>query len=63
MAQIEDFEKRYVTSVHFDEGDKILVTDENVEPLKQAWNVQISIGLAGDLLSNIQHSNRVSSSH
>lgn len=36
MAQIEDFEKRYVTSVHFDEGDKILVTDENVEPLKQA---------------------------
>ena len=27
MARIEDFEKRYVTSVHFDEGDKILVTD------------------------------------
>lgn len=28
MAKIEDFEKRYVTSIHFDEGDKILVTEE-----------------------------------
>ena len=32
---IEDFEKRYVTSVHFDEGDKILVTEENIEHLRQ----------------------------
>lgn len=36
MARIEDFEKRYVTSVHFDEGDKILVTEENIEPLRKA---------------------------
>ena len=35
MARIEDFEKRYVTSVHFDEGDKILVTEENIEGLRQ----------------------------
>lgn len=36
MAKIEDFEKRYVTSIHFDEGDKILVTEENIEGLRQA---------------------------
>ena len=36
MARIDDFEKRYVTSVHFDEGDKILVTEENIEGLRQA---------------------------
>lgn len=36
MPRIEDFEKRYVTSIHFDEGDKILVTEENIEGLRQA---------------------------
>lgn len=28
MARIDDFEKRYVSSVTFNEGDKILVTKE-----------------------------------
>ena len=36
MAHIEDFEKRYVTSVNFQSGDDILVTEENIEPLRQA---------------------------
>ena len=35
MALIEDFEKQYVTSVHFNEGDKILVTKENMKHLRQ----------------------------
>lgn len=35
MAHIEDFEKRYVSTVVFNEGDKILVTDENIEDLRQ----------------------------
>ena len=33
---IDDFEKRYVTHVVLDEGDKILVTEENIEDLRQA---------------------------
>ena len=36
MAKIEDFEKRYVSSVVFNEGDKILVTEENIEDLRKA---------------------------
>lgn len=36
MARIEDFEKRYVSSVSFKTGDNILVTEENIEPLRQA---------------------------
>ena len=36
MAKIEDFEKRYVVSVNFHEGDEILITEENIEPLRQA---------------------------
>ena len=36
MAKIEDFEKRYVSTVVFDEYDKILVTDENIEDLRKA---------------------------
>ena len=36
MAHIEDFEKRYVSTVVFNEGDKILVTEENIEPLRKA---------------------------
>ena len=35
MAKIEDFEKRYVSTVVFNEGDKILVTEENIEPLRK----------------------------
>lgn len=34
MAKIEDFEKRYVAHVDFREGDKILVTEENIEQLR-----------------------------
>ena len=36
MAHIEDFEKRYVSTVSFESGDKILVTEENIEPLRKA---------------------------
>ena len=36
MPRIEDFEKRYVTSASFQSGDDILVTDENIEHLRQA---------------------------
>lgn len=36
MAKIEDFEKRYVNIVDFNEGDTILVTEENIEPLRKA---------------------------
>lgn len=35
MAQIEDFEKRYVSSVSFKSGDKILVTKENIKDLRK----------------------------
>ena len=34
MAKIEDFEKRYVSYVDLCEGDLILVTKENIEPLR-----------------------------
>lgn len=33
MALIQDFEKRYVSSVSFKSGDKILVTKENIKDL------------------------------
>ena len=36
MAKIEDFEKRYVSTVVFNEGDQILVTKENIEDLRKA---------------------------
>lgn len=36
MVTINDFEKRYVASVSFNEGDEILVTAENIEHLRQA---------------------------
>ena len=36
MAHIEDFKKRYVSTVSFESGDKILVTEENIEPLRKA---------------------------
>ena len=32
---IDDFEKRYVTHVVLDEGDKILITEDNIEPLRE----------------------------
>lgn len=35
MARIEDFEKRYVNMVVFNEGDKILVTKENIKDLRK----------------------------
>lgn len=31
MVKINDFEKRYVSTIIFNEGDKILVTAENIE--------------------------------
>ena len=34
MALIQDFEKRYVSSVSFKSGDKILVTKENIKDLR-----------------------------
>ena len=36
MVTIDDFEKRYVASVNFHESDEILITEENIEPLRQA---------------------------
>ena len=36
MVTINDFEKRYVASVSFNDGDEILITKENIEPLRQA---------------------------
>ena len=35
MALIQDFEKRYVSSVSFKSGDKILVTKENIKDLRK----------------------------
>lgn len=35
MARIDDFEKRYVSSVSFKSGDKILVTKENIKDRRQ----------------------------
>ena len=35
MVNIQDFEKRYVSTVTFNEGDKILVTKENMKHLRQ----------------------------
>ena len=32
---IDDFEKRYVTHVVLHEGDKILITEDNIEPLRK----------------------------
>ena len=32
---IEDFEKQYVASVVLNEGDKILLTEDNIEPLRK----------------------------
>ena len=36
MVTINDFEKRYVASVSFNDGDEILITKENIVPLRQA---------------------------
>lgn len=36
MVTRDDFEKRYVASVSFHEGDEILITKENIEPLRKA---------------------------
>lgn len=38
MVKINDFEKRYVSTIIFNEGDKILVTAENIEFLRKALN-------------------------
>ena len=32
---IENFEKKYVTNVVLNEGDKILITEDNIEPLRE----------------------------
>ena len=43
---IEDFEKRYVNTVVFNEGDKILVTEDNIEPLRKALKkYKFSLGI------------------
>ena len=36
MVTVDYFEKRYVASVSFHEGDEILITEENIEPLQKA---------------------------
>lgn len=36
MVTIDNFEKRYVVSVSFNDSDEILVTEENIEHLRQA---------------------------
>jgi hypothetical protein len=38
MRKIEDFKKEFVTSVTFKAGDKILVTEDNIEQLRQILN-------------------------
>lgn len=38
MRTIEDFKKEFVTSVTFKAGDKILVTGDNIEQLRQILN-------------------------
>ena len=35
MRTIEDFKKEFVTSVTLKSGDKILVTEDNIEPLRK----------------------------
>lgn len=44
MAKIEDFEKRYVAHVDFREGDKILVTEENIEQLRDVEKHKFPLG-------------------
>jgi hypothetical protein len=38
MRTIKDFKKEFVTSVTLKSGDKILVTEDNIEPLRQILN-------------------------
>jgi hypothetical protein len=38
MRTIEDFKKEFVTSVTLKSGDKILVTEDNIEQLRQILN-------------------------
>lgn len=38
MRTIEDYKKEFVTSVTLKSGDKILVTEDNIEPLRQILN-------------------------
>lgn len=38
MRTIEDFKKEFITSVTLKSGDKILVTEDNIEPLRQILN-------------------------
>ena len=38
MRKIEDFKKEFVTSITSHTGDKILVTEDNIEPLRQILN-------------------------
>lgn len=38
MRKIEDFKTEFVTSVTFKSGDKILVTEDNIEQLRQILN-------------------------
>ena len=35
FMNIENFEKKYVTNVVLNEGDKILITEDNIEPLRE----------------------------
>ena len=35
FVKIDDFEKKYVTNVVLNEGDKILITDDNIEALRK----------------------------
>jgi hypothetical protein len=38
MRTIEDFKKEFVTSVTFKSGDKIVITEDNIEQLRQILN-------------------------
>ena len=35
FVKIDDFEKKYVTNVVLNEGDKILITEDNIEALRK----------------------------
>ncbi len=55
MARIEDFEKRYVNTVVFNEGDTILVTEENIEDLRNILKIQIFVDVLVTISPNAHH--------
>ena len=55
MAKLEDFEKRYVTSVNFQSGDDILVTEDNIEALRQALKHENFHWVTGHHITNCEY--------